>query len=299
MKKFAVVCGGRIGDGLLMQIAANHLRNLGIEVVTFSNQLTELIDWFPGFTFLKQPKIEDIQASLESFDGIILQFDNTVKAKKIQSLFKNVYILYGSVPLEKHPLLKPGFDLKFDPTICVAENIAYSMQTLFPDGESDLDNGIKPLSHLVRNRFPNRVAIYPTSFSPANCWRENSFLKLKDQLEQSGWDPVFITPRIDAQKWGAPKFEGLSELAAFLYESSYLIGNDAGPGHLASNLGIPTVIVGSSKEHLTFWRPGWHRGELAHPPNWTTKTKLTRDNWNLFISLNRVIKQFKKLTDIK
>jgi hypothetical protein len=299
MKKFAVVCGEGIGDGLLMHIAANHLRNLGFAVVTFSSQLIQLSDWFPGFSFAPQPKLEEIRMTLDTFDGIILQFDNTAKSKKIQTLFQNIYTFYGSYPLTTSLLLHPDFDVKFDPTICMAENISYAMQTLFPDGESELANGLVAPSHLVRNRFPNRVVLHPTSSSPEKNWPSASFLFLRDKLEQVGWDPVFIASPSDAHKWGAPKFLNLSDLAAFLYESGYFIGNDSGPGHLASNLGIQTVIIGSSKEHLTFWRPGWRRGELAHPPNWATKFKLTRENWKIFISLNRVIKQFKKLTDVK
>ncbi len=298
MKKFAVVCGAGIGNGLLMQIAANHLRSIGLDVVTFSSHLSSLSDWFPGFTFADLPKLDEIENTFSEFDGIVLQFDNTAKSRKIQELDTQVYSLYGSFPSTKTPVLKTN-DVKFDPTICMAENVSYAMQTLFPEGDVDLANGIVPPSHLVRNRFPNRIAIHATSPSSQKNWPAASYMQLRDQLNDVGWDPVFIAPPTEAAHWNAPEFPSLSDLAAFLYESSYLIGNDSGPGHLASNLGIPTVIIGPSKEHLTLWRPGWHRGELAHPPRWTSKTKITKDNWKLFVSLNRVIKQFKKLTDIK
>ena len=300
MKKFAVVCASGVGDALLMQIAANHLRNLGIDVVTFAcPPMKDLADWFPGFTFLDQPKVEEIEKQFDSFDGIILQHDNSEKSKLIHALAKPVYTLYGSHFLPKHGPMRAGFDVKFDPSICMAENISYAMQTLFPEGESDLANGITPPPHLIHRRFPNRIVITPTSGSPLKNWPKNSFYQLYDQLEEAGWEPVFVVPPEETEEWGANALPLLSDLANFIYESSYLIGNDSGPGHLASNLGIPTVIIGPSKEHLTFWRPGWHRGELAHPPNWTTKIKITKEKWKLFVSLNRVIKQFKKLTDIK
>ena len=233
---------------------------------------------------------------------MILQHDNSEIAKKIHALHSeklSIYTLYGTHLLSKHGPLRPGFDIIFDQTICMAENIAYAMQALFPEVEVDLANGLVPLKGLTRNRFPNRIAIHPTSSSVEKNWPKSSFLRLRDELSGMGWDPVFIVSPSEATEWNAPKLPTLSDLATFLYESGYLIGNDSGPGHLASNLGIPTVIIGQCKDHLTFWRPGWLRGELAHPPSWTGKTKLTKNNWKLFISLNRVIKQFKKITDIK
>ncbi len=283
-----------------MQIASRHLQRLGYETVTFSNSLFPLASWFPTFRFEHQPSLEEIEERLAPFDAILLQHDNTQKAKKIHALSKPVYVFYGSHLISKHGPLRPHFDAKFNPTICMANNIRNSLKALFSGIEPNLENGLTPPSHLQFRRFKKRVAIHSTSASQEKNWPKRSFLTLKAKLQEQGWDPVFIVPPEEAVDWDdSPLFPHLSDLAAFLFESGFLIGNDSGPGHLASNLGLPTVIIGPSREHLSFWRPGWHPGAIVHPPLWTGKTKLTRKNWKIFITVNNVYKMFTKLTDIK
>ncbi|MDE3046160.1 MAG: hypothetical protein KGJ02_05910 [Verrucomicrobiota bacterium] len=296
--KFAVVCAGGIGDALLMQIASHHLQKLQVDVTTFSNHLPALHEWFPKFHFTPQPSIDQIEELFAPFDAIVLQHDNTPKAKRIRSLPKPVYTLYGSHLISKHGPLRPHLDVKFDPELSMADNIRVAAQTLFP-ARATLVNGFTPLSGLVHRRHARRIAIHPTSTLPAKNWLKASFLELRDKLAKEGWDPVFVAPPEEAQEWGSPLFPTLSELAAFLYESAFFIGNDSGPGHLASNGGIPTLTIGPSLAHLTLWRPGWHPGVIVHPPRWAHQFKLAKENWRFFISVNHIIKQFKKLTAIK
>jgi heptosyltransferase-3 len=292
--KAAVVCASGIGDALLMQIAARHLRALGFTVTTFSKHLGELAGWFPCFSFAPYA-----EKSLAEFDLVVLQHDNTPKAKQVHALDKPVYTFYGQYTISKHGRLREGYDVVFDQSLCMAENISLAMQKLFPGPEEDLWNGLTPPPHLQFNRYPNRVVLHPTSASPAKNWPRASFLKLHSELERAGWDPVFITSASEATLWNSPLFPTLSDLAAFIYESAFHIGNDSGPGHLASNLGLPTLIIGPNKQHLTFWRPGWCRGEIIYPPSWVGKMKLTRESWMHFISASSVFKRFKKLSDIK
>ena len=54
--------------------------------------------------------------------------------------------------------------------------------------------------------------------------------------------PVFITENNN------PIFSSLEELTSFLYESAFFIGNDSGPGHVASALNIPTLTIGQTKD---------------------------------------------------
>ena len=296
--KFAVVCASGIGDALLMLIASNHLQKLQVEVFTFSNHLTSLQEWFPHFQFHLQPPLDQIEEIFAPFDAIVLQHDNTPKAKLIRNLRKPVYTLYGSHLTSKHGPLRPFLDVEFDASLCMAENIRRSSQTLFP-AKASLENGITPLPHLIPHKFPKRIAIHPTSATPSKNWMKDSFLKLAQELAKAGWEPAFVVPPKEAKNWGGALFPTLSELAAFLYESAFFIGNDSGPGHLASNLNLHTLIIGPSQKHLTLWRPGWYPGSIAHPPNWVEQFKLTKENWRYFIPVNHIIKQFKKLTAIK
>lgn len=287
MKSFAIVSAAGIGDALLMQICAHHLQKLGHPVTHFSNHLPQLQKWFPGFSFAPY-------SSLESFDAILLQHDNSEKAKQICSLSKPVYALYGSHNPSKHGPFRSSFDFVFNRTLPMAENMRLACGRLFPGIEATIENGLKVPTNLTFSRYPKRVAIHPTSSSPDKNWLRSRFLKLREKLAQAGYDPVFI-----ASLEGVPLFPTLSELAAFLYESGLFIGNDSGPGHLASNLGLPTVTIGPSQEQLQLWRPAWGPNSLAFPPKFVEKTKLTRDNWRYFITVDQVIKHLTKLTAIK
>jgi ADP-heptose:LPS heptosyltransferase len=291
--KFAILPAAGIGDALLMQIAAHHLQSMGVETVTFSKHLAPLASWFPGSEFSSSKQ------ELGSVDGIILQHDNSPFAHAVRSGPVSVYTLFASHSLDKHGPLRSGFDQVFDRTKCMAENIALSMHALFPQVPFSLSNGLQAPKGLERGAHPRRIAIHPTSTDPAKNWLKHRFLKLRDRLKQEGWDPVFITAPHEAAEWGSPLFPTLADLAAFLYESKAFIGNDSGPGHLASNLGLPTLTMGPNKPHLTLWRPGWSLSRICYPPSWTAKTKLTRNKWNYFLSISHILKEFKKLTEIK
>ncbi len=279
----AIVCAAGIGDALLMQISAAALQKLGYKTVTFSKHLPALSSWFPGFTVAEMG--EPLE-TLRPFDAVLLQNDNTEIAKEIRRLDLPVYTFYGDYQMAKHGPLRPKRDACFNPALCMAENIAQATARLFPGANGLLDNGLVPPKHLTFGKYPKRIAIHRTSTSEVKNWPERSFDQLKARLQEDGWDPVFIDN---------PPFPTLADLAGFLYESRLLIGNDSGPGHLASNLGINTLIIGSSKEHLTYWRPGWRRGSVAHPPGWVNHFKLTRNNWKRFVSVNKVFKIFNKL----
>jgi ADP-heptose:LPS heptosyltransferase len=279
-----------------MQIGARHLRALGYEATLFSNHLHEMAEWFFGFRFAPQPRFDKIEELLEPFDAIFLQHDNTPKARKIRSTLKEVYTFYGSHQISKHGPLRPKFDFLADRSIPMAENIARCCQLLFPGVEASLDNGLAAPPGYSPRKYPRRIAIHPTSASPLKNWLKPRFLKLRRELEKQGYEPVFIASKEEAEEWGAPEFKTLSDLASFLYESGYFIGNDSGPGHLASNLNIPSLIIGQSQEHLAFWKPGWAPCRTVHPKGWIPQMRAARKYWKSFITVDQVIKEFTKLT---
>jgi hypothetical protein len=291
---FAVVCAGGIGDALLMQIAAAHLRKMGRKVVLFSNHLDALRAWFPESQFAKQPLPEE----LEDFDAIVLQHDNTEKARGICSLSRPVYVFYGAHSVQKHGPLRAGLDVVFDRSRPMAKNIADACATLFPEVPATLCNGLTPPPHLTARKFSRRIAIHPVSTSLDKNWHRRSFIRLYERLVSVGLEPVFITPPEGSAEWGAPVFQTLACLTSFLYESGSFIGNDSGPGHLASNLGLKTLTIGSSASHLSFWRPGWSPGAIVHPPKWVSSTKLLRNKWADFITVDQVFKSFMKLNEL-
>lgn len=95
-----------------------------------------------------------------------------------------------------------------------------------------------------------------------------------------------------------PEFPTVSELAAYLYESHFLIGNESGTGHLASNLGIPTLIVAGCPKQMILWRPGFLLGQVITPPSYIPNFKFLRlreKKWQTFISPRRILKAFDKM----
>ncbi len=281
-QSIAVVASAGIGDALLMQICAHRLREIGHQTTLFSDPIHSLSDWFPNARFAPRPTTDTL-TSLNTFDAILLQHDNSPLARQILQLPKPTYLIYGAHDPLKHPPLRPSLDFLCSKQICIAQNIQSACSALFHTPSKN-DNGITPLPHLIHRKFNTRVAIHTGSSSTKKNWLPSRFHKLQNKLIQLGFAPCLV-----------PTFPTLSELASFLYESAFFIGNDSGPGHLASNLNIPTITIGSSREQLTFWRPGWGPNRIVYPHPFFNKTKLTRENWKYFITTNQVLINFLKL----
>ncbi|HSX04827.1 MAG TPA: hypothetical protein VLG76_08895, partial [Rhabdochlamydiaceae bacterium] len=115
-------------------------------------------------------------------------------------------------------------------------------------------------------------------------------------LRKKGLDPVFAMSVEEKKEWGdAPfeiqAFEKLDSLAAFIFESGGLVGNDSLLGHLASNLNIPTVVIADNAKLLKLWRPGWFSGTVVTPPSWIPN-KIREKWWRGLISSKKVAKYF-------
>ena len=107
MKKIAVVCAQGMGDALIMHIASHNLAQEKIEVLTFSDHLQGFGKWLDRYSFAKQPLPIEIEETFKNFDAVILQHDNSIKAKTIKNLKIKVYGFYGSHEESKHGPLSP------------------------------------------------------------------------------------------------------------------------------------------------------------------------------------------------
>jgi hypothetical protein len=92
-----------------------------------------------------------------------------------------------------------------------------------------------------------------------------------------------------------PEFSNLDDLAMYVYQSGFVIGNDSLVGHLASNLQIPTIIVADKNERMKLWRPGWLEGSVVTLSPWVPRWKFFEKNWQHFISSARVLRAFDDL----
>jgi heptosyltransferase-3 len=277
--KIAVVCAPGLGDALIFHIASHHLAFAGHEVTTFSPH--RFGRWLPHSHFAS--------GEVGSFDAIFLQHDNSASAKSLHSRPQPIYTFYGSHQLQKHGPLRVGCDYVCDPNRTMVDNVVTALQFLFRI-RANTHNGITPPPALIHRKFAKRVVIHTTSRDPKKNWDLGKFSYCAEKLKQEGYEPTFL-----------PQFSTLDELFAFLYESGYFLGNDSGPGHIASCLNIPHLIIGTSEKHMRLWRPGWAPGEIVVPPSWIPNLKGIRfreKHWKRFISVGKVMNRFQKMVHL-
>lgn len=312
VKKVAVVCGLGIGDALIMMIASHHFQKAGYEVTTFSRHLASFGPWLGQFSFANLPEVDDFEKFFSAFDIIILQNENSHRAKKLVELkskgrIKSLINFYNNYRPQKHPPLDPLHDFAFDESQPMAEGVIKALKKLLPLSTITKEMGMTAPPGLVYKRYPKRIVIHPTSSLPRKNWRPKKFVALARKLMMRGYQPVFAVSKGERPDWLFAQEEGfdvplllnLSDLAKLLYESGYFIGNDSGPGHLASYLQIPPLILASVTQSISHWRPGWLEGKIVFPPSWTPNIKglRLRDNgWQFFLSVQRVLHAFDQVS---
>lgn len=116
------------------------------------------------------------------------------------------------------------------------------------------------------NAAPPLIACLPTGSWPAKTWLPERFAAVMDALADEGtplwlWGPG-EKERVEAARalmnypsLLAPPTEW-QELGALLSRCALLIGNDSGPKHLASALGVPTVTLYGPTDPATWHPPG-------------------------------------------
>ena len=299
-KNVAVLPALGIGDALLMMIASHQLTLQGYHVTTFHDILPELSSWLPGQNLQPSPPKEQLLTSLDSFDLIIVENDNSLKIKLLTSAYRSrLSIFYPTYSFTKHTPLS-SLDKVFNPEIPMAENIAQAISS------SSKKNGLVPPHHLIYRSKQNQVVLHPSSSSLAKNWKATGFLDVARRLKTKGFHPLFCVGPKERNHWKFIETLGfeladlptLSSLAEVIYESGFVIGNDSLIGHLASNLKIPTVIIANDEKRMRLWRPGWQKGQLVLPPRYLPNWKFLRlrqTHWQHFITTGQVLKSFDAL----
>ncbi len=300
IKRAAVIPAQGLGDALMMMVASHQLQLAGYEVVTFQPKFQELSDWFSGHWFASLPRGGNWAELLSSFDLIVAQNDNSALMSRLRELrakgqIPPLAIFYPIYKKREHGTLY-ALDRIFCPTLSMVENIARAVASLVGRGGVSKDNGLTlPQSPLPR-AFKKRIVIHPTSGSPLKNWPAEKFILLAEKLLASGWQPVLVLREDELLSWrplvpdeiAIVTFPSLSELATFICESAFLIGNDSFLGHLASNLHIPHLIIADNRKRMRMWRPGWLSGGVLTPPIWVPNWKpwrLRQRKWHKFISV--------------
>lgn len=292
----AVVSSSSLGDGLLMLIAAFYLKQNGYKVTVFHRLMHEMSSFFPDYDF--QPYPEKI-ADLKSFDLAIMEHQTPVPFKDFEeelASFKNLYILCPrKIDLPSHPQT-----ILFQQDKSMAQNIALSMAKILKQKEFFPINGITPPKNLTHQKYPERILLHPLSNNPLKNWRKKKFLRLYKDLQKKGLNPVFLMAPHEEDVWKKEDvkiktFPNYHELAAYVYESGFLIGNDSGPAHLASNLAIPSLVIAGNRRKMQLWRADFYPTRLIFPPPFIPNFKYFKIKdyyWPHFISTKKVFKAF-------
>jgi ADP-heptose:LPS heptosyltransferase len=304
MKKCAVFCSRGLGDGLLFLTVSNNLKGNGFEVVTYHDFLEELKPFFENLEIRKFPKKEEIKSLLSKFDLVIVNSDYSpinMEIKKELKMHKEKWILHASTSKGKN---LPG-NFSFDRKKTMVENLLFFCKSALHLKDVSKENGIEPIKGFTYRKNKRRIVIHPEANIESKKWEGEKFLKLSKKLMDLGFEISYIIPKEKREKYlkvkkykiKLPLFKSLKELATYIYESGYMIGNNSGIGHLASSLKIPTFIIFASKRQKLFWKPDFGINEGIAPlsilPN--IKNMRLRDKfWKGLIGVGRAFRKFKK-----
>jgi hypothetical protein len=301
MSKIAVFSCMGLGDGLITLVLSHNLQKNGHAVTTFHPFLQQLQGWFPHLPLAPIPEIE----SLASYDRFFLFWEKSPQMLKILSYLETHHKEKLTVI---NPIATPNRDYpyweeaRFDGKHPLVDNLNLFCKNILNLETCTKNNGIILPEGVAPRKYPKRVILHPTSSRPGKNWPKEKYLTLSAELKKRGFSPCFILTPEEKKEWtdvDAPPLASLDEMARYVVESGYMIGNDSGIGHLASLLGLPTVTICRNRETAAFWRPAWSSGAILYPPAWVPNLKGLRwrdKHWKKWVGVGRVLKAFLSLS---
>ncbi len=278
-----------LGDSLLAMIVVNNLARNGYRVVVFGDYIHSLRDWFPSFEVHPTVESGNARELLSGFDILLHVYPrNVVKGTRE---WHSQCIVMETWPTFRQ--VKNMVDIHVE--LCEHElgltNVVKA-------------NGLVAPVHLRFRSHRDRIAIHPTASLRKKMWLPKRFRSLAFRLRAMGLFPEFIVAPHERGKWmhlrstdGLPirSFGSLNEVAAWIYESGWFIGNDSGLAHLASNVGVPAISLMVRNRIARRWRPGWALSRAVLPlpllPGKIAKDLL----WKHFLPVSRVLRMFAEL----
>lgn len=331
--KIAILMTPTLGDALLYLVLANNLQINDYQVTFFNTPFSHLQKWLPNILVKALPEGEYVKKVFSEYDLVISippivdLYKNTVPACEFAKFCVFIYtgknefrykvnvdyanrlkkMINDQNKLPKIlPLLKASSVAFSDisRTLPLVETMKIFCKTVLKLDNVSKEIGIAPPKKLMHRKYNNRVIIHPTSSKNEKNWTPMKFIKLAKLLRQQEWNPVFVMSPSERMAWqkivnnefSLPVFPTLEELAAFVYESALMIGNDSGVGHLASCLNIPTLIIMNTNPGSSMrWRPGWAYGELVYPT--ISLNILNRRYWKYFLSVKKMFNAFNRFVE--
>ena len=277
----AVALPPPIGDSLIGLVLVNNLIRNGYRPVVFGWVAEQLADWLPDVN-VGQPG-----AYPGAFDTVIELRPTDYAAALSRSGRTLCLTQLPEYNGSKHMV---------DRVVDVAVNVLHLRDVT-------RSNGLVVPAGVARGRVANRVVIHPTGSHPEKMWRRDKFLALSRALVRRQLLPSFLVAPGEMSGWNDIAHEGheinalprLSDVATWIAESGWFIGNDSGLGHLASSIGVPTLTLFMRRGLARSWRPGWGPGAVVLPPSVVPFGALRERLWQQLLSVRRVMAAFRTL----
>ncbi|MEX0961909.1 MAG: hypothetical protein WDZ28_03530 [Simkaniaceae bacterium] len=281
MEKAAIIPASGIGDALMMMIAAEACVRKGFKVTVFHDKILSLRHWFPSVE-IRPFSLKALQA-----DVIYHQNDNTNRSYNLrEKRWPHLITIFPTLEPQKHNPIMPQ-DIIFDPKQSLCDNLASTVST-------NKETGMVPPPNLIYKKYRNRLIFHPASGAAERNWPKKKYETLAKRLIKKGFEPCMcVAPHERFLFPESPLFPTYSDLAAFVYESGGLVGNDSSLGHLASLFKLPTLTISRSHKEIALWRPGFFPGEVITPPRFIPNLKgfrIREKYWKKFIQVNSVEK---------
>ncbi len=308
-KSFSVVCANGLGDGLLMMILASSLKQADAKVDIYHPQHHLLKELFPNVNWKNLPPTDQFESIFHTYDKVYIENDNSANAWALIHLrrekkLQNLCFIFPTPCSKAHM----DGDYTFDPQIPFATNLSKAAVKLLNLKKSSKNNDFFLNDAKNHRRFKTRVILHPTSQDPKRNWKKKQFLELAKHLKKMDLNPVFTVGPSEYKDWEdvislgymVKTFPSLKELCSYIYSSGYLIGNDSGLGHIASNCKLPTLTISGNTKRVKLWRPDFSLNAICTPrvplPSFKGISFLFRENfWQYFVTVRKVLKEFRKL----
>ena len=287
-RRVVLLLSSALGDSLLFCIVAHNARRRGMHVSVFGDQAMLLKGWLPDLAVAPTPSRADLPKILSAFD-VVLQLHTDRPFADVSVCHPNVRVL-ADIPNASSPE-------------SMVDRLAGFCRSEWSIDNPERHNGLRAPEGLVHRRYAKRVVIHPTASTQDKCWLPSRFIALGKALRRAGYDPQFVLapheraawPAVEREGMGMPVFASLSDVAAWIYESGWFIGNDSGIGHLASNLQIPTLSLFMRRGIARTWRPDFGHARILIGGGFIPTGRLKERYWKYALTVGSVMKAFAQL----
>jgi len=302
-----------LGDGLIAIALSHNLYLNNIEIDTFHNSVSQMQNYFPHLIVKKYPTIDEIPKILDSYDQIFISYNESspfimkliLDGKKN---YPNKIFVLNPCPSKKLGGQPYFEDALFQSNISMVDNIDLFCKNILKLKKTSKKFDLKIPKDLIFQRYKKRIIIHPSSAKKSKNWTIQKYIKLAKHLIDKGFEPLFVVSKtetnefldIEKQNLDLKSFDNLNDLAAFIYESSFMIGNDSGIGHLSSFLGLDTISIFRNHRSASLWRPSWSQNKVIFPNRFIPNISFYRlrdKHWKMFISNRKILKYFDEMIE--